>query len=327
MKRRSFCVALAALPVAVATTSSAQAPPARQLRVAWVSFGSPDGAAPLLALFLDGMRALGYVEGRNLLVERWFANGSSERLAQIAPDIARSKPDVVVAGGLAVRPLVDAKLGVPIVFTISADPVDAKLVASFARPGGDLTGMSLFTADLIGKRMELLKEVVPAVRRVAVIANPLHAGEARERDAARAAATRLGLAMHYLPAGNPAELDAALAEVLRARDDAIVVFADGFAMNHAPRFAEFSLRNRIPAVSGWAEFAKRGNLMSYGPVVEENYRRLASYVDKIHKGTRPGEIPIELPTKVELVVNAKTAGAIGITIPPAVLARADEVIR
>ena len=133
--------------------------------------------------------------------------------------------------------------------------------------------------------------------------------------------------MHYLPAGSPAELDAALAEVLRARDDAIVVFADGFAMNHAPRFAEFSLRHRIPAVSGWAEFAKRGNLMSYGPVVEDNYRRLAAYVDKIHKGTRPGEIPIELPTKVELVVNAKTASAIGVTIPPAVLARADEVIR
>lgn len=327
MKRRIFFVALATAPATLVRTAFAQPAAARQLRVAWVSYGSPDGAGPLLTLFLDGMRALGYVEGRNLLVERWWANGSAERLAQITPEIARSKPDVVVAGGLAVRPLVDAKLGVPIVFTISADPVDAKLVASFARPGGDLTGMSLFTADLIGKRMELLKEVVPGIKRVAVIANPLHAGEARERDAARAAATRLGLTMHYLPAGSPAELDAALAEVLRARDDAIVVFADGFAMNHAPRFAEFSLRHRIPAVSGWAEFAKRGNLMSYGPVVEDNYRRLAAYVDKIHKGTRPGEIPIELPTKVELVVNAKTASAIGVTIPPAVLARADEVIR
>ncbi len=327
MKRRVFCIALAAVPASAVRTAFAQGAATRQLRVAWVSYGSPDGGAPLLALFLDGMRALGYVEGRNLLVERWWANGSAGRLAQITPDIARSKPDVAVAGGLAVRPLVDARLGVPIVFTISADPVDAKLVASFARPGGELTGMSLFTADLIGKRMELLKEVVPGVRRVAVIANPLHAGEPRERDAARGAATRLGLTMHYLPAGNPAELDGALAEVLRTRDDAIVVFADGFAMNHAPRIAEFSLRHRIPAVSGWAEFAKRGNLMSYGPVVEENYRRLAAYVDKIHKGTRPGEIPIELPTKVELVVNVKTASAIGVTIPPTVLARADEVIR
>ena len=327
MKRRVFCMALGTLAAVFVRETAAQVAPARQLRVAWVSYGSPDGGAPLLALFLDGMRALGYVEGRNLLVERWWANGSNERLAQMAPDIARSKPDVVVAGGLSVRPIVDAKLGVPIVFTISADPVDAKLVASFARPGGDLTGMSLFTAELIGKRMELLKEVMPGLKRVAVIANPLHAGEPREREAAQGAAKRLGLAMRYLPASNQAELDAALADVLRARDEAIVVFADGFAMNHAPRFAEFSLRHRIPAVSGWAEFAKRGNLLSYGPVVEENYRRLAAYVDKINRGTRPGEIPIELPTKVELVVNAKTAGAIGITIPPAVLARADEVIR
>ena len=184
MKRRIFFVALATAPATLVRTAFAQPAAARQLRVAWVSYGSPDGAGPLLTLFLDGMRALGYVEGRNLLVERWWANGSAERLAQITPEIARSKPDVVVAGGLAVRPLVDAKLGVPIVFTISADPVDAKLVASFARPGGDLTGMSLFTADLIGKRMELLKEVVPGIKRVAVIANPLHAGEARERDAA-----------------------------------------------------------------------------------------------------------------------------------------------
>ena len=327
MKRRVFCTALCGLAAMHVRGAAGQAAASRQLRVAWVSFGSPDGAAPLLALFLDGMRALGYTEGRNLLVERWWANGSTERLAQMAPDIARSRPDVVVAGGLAVRPLVDAKLGVPIVFTISADPVDARLVASFSRPGGDLTGMSLFTADLIGKRMELLKEVVPGVKRVAVIANPLHAGEPRERDAAQGAAKRLGLSMHYLPASSQAELDAALSEVLRARDEAIVVFADGFAMNFAPRIAEFSVRHRIPAVSGWAEFAKRGNLMSYGPVVEENYRRLATYVDKINKGSRPGDIPVELPTKVELVINAKTASAIGITIPPAVLARADEVIR
>ncbi len=243
-------------------------------------------------------------------------------------DIVASRPDLIVAaGGLALFPLVRAGVKLPIVFSLSADPVDAKIVESYARPGGNMTGITLFTLALVGKRLEYLKELLPRTRRIALVANPQHAGEHRELAAAREAAGKLGLEVRYFPVNNAAALEAALADVARARDDAVVAFADGFTMGFAGRFAEFSLANRIPVVDGWAPFARAGNLMIYGPVLDEVYRRLAVYVDKIHKGAKPGELPIELPTKTELIVNAKTAKALGIAIPAGVLARADEVIQ
>ncbi len=326
MNRRAICRALALLPAAAAFPGTAQ--PAPVFRVAWVSSDRAGSNSPSLEAFRAGMRELGYVEGRNLAIDTWWGEGSPERLEKAMGDILRARPDVIVAqGGQALRPILNAGVKLPIVFGMSADPVEAKVVASFARPGGNVTGMSFFALDLVGKRMELIKEVLPGIKRVAVIANPEHPGEQKELAVSQAAADKLGLALHYFPVRTGAELETALASVAKARDGAILAFADAFTLSYADRFAEFALRQRIPAIAGWAAFARRGNLMTYGPVIDDSYRRMAAYVDRLHKGAKPADLPIEFPTKVELVVNVVAAKAIGITIPPSVLARADEVIR
>ena len=326
MNRRRLCAALAALPLATTVTVRAQS--GAPYRIAWVTTERKDVPSPNLDTFRAGLRELGYVEGKSVAIEVWTGDGSGERVGGMAAEIVASRPDLIVAaGGLALFPLVRAGVKLPIVFTLSADPVDARIVESYARPGGNMTGITLFTLALVGKRLEYLKELLPRVRRVALVANPQHAGEHRELAAAREAATKLGIAVRYFPVNDAATLDGALADIGKARDDAVVAFADGFTMGFAARFAAFSLEQRIPVVDGWAPFARAGNLMIYGPVLNEVYRRLAVYVDKIHRGAKPGELPIELPTKTELIVNAKTAKALGIAIPPGVLARADEVIQ
>ncbi len=324
MKRREFCRVLASVPLAIATSVQS----ARPSRVAWVSTDQKDSPSQNLAAFRGGMRDLGYIEDRDLVIDAWWGEGSGERVEQMAPDIVHARPDVVVAaGGLALGGLMRAGVNLPTVFSISADPVEAKVAKSFAHPGGNRTGISLFALALVGKRMEFLKEALPGVKRVAVIANPQHPGEQQELAAAKTAAARLGLTVRYFPVYSAAELEAALADIAHARDDAIIAFADGFTMGFAGRIAAFSVRNRIAAVDGWAPFAREGNLMIYGPRVADVYRRLAAYVDKILKGANPEDLPIELPTKVELVINLKTARALGLTIPPSLLVRADELIQ
>jgi putative ABC transport system substrate-binding protein len=274
------------------------------------------------------MRALGYDEARNLVIDVWVGDGSADRVAELAGSLIDSKPDVVVAaGGFTLFPLVRAGVKLPIVFSISSDPVEAGIVDSYARPGGHLTGISLFTLALVGKRLELLKEILPRAKRVAVIANPQHPGERKELAAAQEAAARLGLSVRYFPMNSAAELEVALADIARSRDDAIVAFADGFTLGFAGRIAAFSVQSGIPTVDGWAPFAHQGNLLTYGPVLQDVYRRLATYVDKIVKGAKPSDLPIELPSKVELVINLKAARSLGIKIPDALLARADQVIQ
>ncbi len=326
MNRRTICRVLAVMPMAIAMTAAGESPPV--LRVAWVSPERAGSKSPNLAAFRAGMRDLGYVEGKNLVIDTWWGEGSSERLEQMAGDIVRARPDVIVTGsGLAVLPMMRAGVKLPIVFVFSADPVEAKVVASFARPGGNLTGMSLFSLDLMGKRLEFLKEAMPGLKRIAIIANPEHSGEPLELKAAQEAATKLGLSYRYFPVRSGSEVEQALAAIERGRDEAILAFADGFTMSFAGRIAEFSVAQKIPAMSGWALFARRGNLMSYGPVIDETYRHLAVYVDKIYKGAKPADLPVELPTKVELVINLKTAKALGLKIPQTLLLRADEVIQ
>ena len=325
MKRRTFNTTLGALPAALALPAAAQS--GQMFRVAWVSTESKSSPSPNLAAFRSGLRDLGYTEGRDLALDAWWGEGSAEQVERLAPDIVRSRPDVVLAaGGGAMGALKRAGVRIPTVFSVSADPVEAKLIDSFAKPGGHITGVSLFTLALVGKRLELLKEILPRARSVAVIANPQHPGEPTELEAAQSAASKLGLAVRYFPVRTEAELETALADIARQRDDAIVAFADGFTMGFAIRIAAFSLQHRIPAADGWAPFARQGNLLIYGPVIEDVYRRLAAYVDKIRKGAKPADLPVELPTKVELVVNLKTARALGLTIPQSVLVRADEVI-
>jgi len=325
MKRRSFQRSLAALPLAVVIGAAAQ--PKRPLRVAWVSTERKDLPSRNFAAFRAGLSELGYVEGRDLVIDAWWGEGSRDQVEKLVPDILRAQPDVVLAsGGLTLGALVRAGVKLPIVFSVSADPVEAKFVQSFARPGGQMTGVSLFTLALVGKRLEVLKEILPGARRVALIANPQHPGESQELDAAKDAASKLGLAVRYFPVKSEGELELAFADIAKQRDDAILAFADGFTMGFAARIAAFSLQHKIPAIDGWAQFAQQGNLLIYGPVIQEVHRRLAAYVDKIGKGAKPGELPVELPTKVELVINLKTAKAIGLAIPNALLVRADEVI-
>jgi putative ABC transport system substrate-binding protein len=325
VNRRRLCAALAALPLSIAAAARAQA--GAPYRIAWVTTDRKDAPSANLDAFRAGLRDLGHVEGKTAAIEVWSGDGSGEQVGRMASEIVGSRPDVVVAaGGLALFPLVRAGVKLPIVYSVSADPVEAKLAESFARPGGHMSGISLFALSLVGKRLELVKEVRPAAKRVAVVCNPQHPGEHKELAAARDAARQIGLEVRYFPANTAAALEAALADIARGRDDAVLAFADGFTLGFAGRFAAFSLEHRIPVVGGWAQFARAGNLMIYGPVFADVYRRLAFFVDRIRKGANPGELPVELPTKVELIVNARTAKAIGIAIPPGVLARVDEVI-
>src|SRR5215831_14800370 len=326
MDRRSFCNALPFIPLALSSYALAQG--VQPLHVAWVSVERTGSRSPYLDAFRDGMRELGYVEGKNLALDTWWGDGTETKLQQQIDAIVRSRPDVIVAqGGLALHPLTVSAVKVPIVFGISADPVEAKVVESFAHPGGNTTGMSFFALDLVGKRMQIMKEALPSMKRIALLADPQHPGQHKELDAAQAAANSLGLQMRYFPVHSEKELEGALADIARDRYDAILAFADGFTQSYAGRIAAFSLKERIPAIDGWSPFARQGNLMIYGPVLEDCYHRLAVYVDKIHQGARPGDLPIELPTKVELVINLKTAKALGIAIPQSLLLRANEVIQ
>jgi putative tryptophan/tyrosine transport system substrate-binding protein len=297
-------------------------------RVAWVSMDSANANSPMLAAFRGGLAELGYTEGKNLTIDAWWADGSVPRLEQMRDDILRRQPDVIVAqGGVALGPMRHASVTVPVVFGMSADPVEAKFATSYAHPGGNFTGITLFAAEMAGKRLAFVREVLPAATRVAVIANPLHPGAQRELKSARDAAAGLGLQLSYFPTPTTAELESALAEIVKARAEAVLVFSDGFALANADRLAAFSLQHRIPVAAGWTPFAQRGSLLAYGPQFVDVYRRLATFVDRIHRGARPGDLPIEQPTKIELVLNLKTAKALGLQMPRAVLLRADEVIQ
>lgn len=325
MKRRTFFRILLAPWLGLALPAPAQRSPA--LRVAWVSLEQANSNPPVLAAFRAGMAGLGYVEGKDLQIDTWWGNGSVARLEQLRGEILRSSPDLIVAqGGIALKPMLDAEVNRPVLFSMSGDPAAARIVASYAHPGGNATGITLFAAELAGKRLALLKQVLPGMRSVGVIHNPLHPGAPREVSSTREAAEALALKPTFLPTQNATELDAALAEAARLRVDAVLVFADGFTLTHADRIAAFSLRQRIPVVAGWASFAQRGNLMAYGPEFADVYRRLASYADRIRRGARPADLPVEQPTKFELVVNLKTARALGITVPQSVLVQATEVI-
>jgi putative ABC transport system substrate-binding protein len=299
---------------------------ARVLRIGWLS-NSVAANSPFFDAFRGGMRDLGYVEGRDLIIDARWGEGSAERTEQLAVELVRSKPDVIVtAGGPATHPLIRAGAAMPVVFGYSGDPVEGKVVDSLARPGRNFTGVTFLSFDLVGKRLELLKEVIPGLKRIAILANPQHAGEQGELRASQAAAKVLGLAVDYYPVRNDAECDDAVAAILKSHSEALDVFPDALLMRYSEKIAAFAAKNHIPAISGWAQFAERGNLMTYGPNLRDSYRRLATYVDKIVKGAKPADLPVELPTTVEFVVNLKSAKALGITIPKSLLLRANRVI-
>jgi len=292
-------------------------------RVGWIAL-SPGPTSAQLEVFRREMRERGWTEGQNLTVDvRW---GDRDRARDLMAELVRLKVDVIVTQG----PMVfgaRAEAGrIPVVFVFSGDPVEAKLVASLARPGGNLTGLTLLSLELVGKRLELLKEVLPRLSRVAVLANQEHPGERAELRESQTAAGRLGLTVQYVPVRTVGDFDAAFNAVERERAEAIVAFPDVLMMRQAEAIAAFAAKRRIPVVSGWGGFAVAGNLMTYGPNLDESFRIIATYVDKILKGAKPADLPVEQPTKFELVINLKTAKAVGLTIPQSVLVRADQVI-
>ena len=296
-------------------------------RVAWVSIDSPNPSNQSLRVWREAMRDLGWIEGQNLAIDLWWAEGSADKLKALVPQILAQQPEVIVATtGPAVRPFVDAQVAVPIVFAFSADPVQAKVVQSWARPGVNRTGVSYFSLELVPKRIQLMKQLLPRMRRLAVVGWPPHAGELLELDVARQSAQSQGLTLEYWGAHTGADIDAALGLIDDWKPDAVLVFAGVVASSHADRFAAWSLRRRVATVSAWASFAEAGNLMTYGPVIGEAQARLAVFVDRILKGAQASEMPVELPARIEMVLNLKTARAIGIDVPPAVLQRADRVI-
>jgi len=323
--RRALIIALSASAVMLSRLAPAQK--TRVLRVGWLSNDRGSANAPMFAAFREGMRELGYVEGQNLLIDARWGEGSDERLEQLAVELVKSKPDVIVTqGGPATHPVIHAGATMPVVFGYSGDPVEGGIVASLARPGRNFTGSTFLSVDLVGKRLELLKEIMPRLKRIAILANPQHPGEKGELRASQAAAKTLGLALEYFQTQNATQLEEALVAVLKSGCEAIDVFPDALMMRHRERIAEFSTKHRIPAISGWAQFADGGNVMSYGPNLRDMYRRLANYVDKIAKGAKPAELPVELPMTFELVINLKTVKTLGLTVPPAVMVRATRVI-
>jgi putative ABC transport system substrate-binding protein len=322
MNRRQYLVAaslgLVAGPVALGQSRTL-------LRIGWLSFARDDQLGALAGLRL-GLRDLGYVEGRNLRIDARWGEDSNERLSRLASELVQSAPDLIVAQGPAVFELQRATDTVPIVFVFSGDPVLAGLVDSLARPGRNMTGISQLSLELVGKRLQILKQALPRLKKVAVIANTRHAGEQIELRVSRVAASALGIEVQYLPISSPVAIDAALDSAARGQSEALLVFPDAGMMRQAERIAAFANEHRLPAISGWAEFVHRGNLLSYGPKSSAMFNRLAHYVDRIARGVRPADLPVELPTVLELVVNRKAANAMGLVLPKSLLLQATEVI-
>jgi putative ABC transport system substrate-binding protein len=279
-----------------------------------------------LGPFLEGMALLGYVPGTNLeLLECWGDN-SMVRLEQLALEAAKSQPALYVSQGPALHVARKLPGTTPVVFGNSGDPIETGVAQSLARPGGRFTGITFLSYALVGKRVEFLREIAPKATRLAVVSNPDHRGDAKELAETRQAAAGIGFQVSHHPATNPAELESALGKVAAARAEALVVHPDALMVQQRGTIGRFTVEQRLPSISGWATIAEGGCLLTYGPNLRASYRRLAYFVDRILRGGSPAEIPIELPATVELVVNLKTAKAIGITVPPSLLLRADEVI-
>ena len=323
MKRRALLLALAA--IGLQPLARAQQPKSAW-RVTYLSAASPAADRQWVDAFRQELRVLGYIEGQNLVLELRHAGQQPGRLSEIAAELTRSRPDIVVVYGS--EPVAAMqKSGLPIVMTVHADPLGTGLVPSLARPGGNVTGLTDGHADLAPKRLEILKDAVPTIKRVAVLYNPGTPHAVRQLRHVQSEAPRLGLSVVPVEVRGVKEIDAALASVLKERADSLFVAPDPtWWIGQHRKLAQFAIANRLPTIGTVRQFAEQGMLISYGTNFTELWRRSAGYVDKILKGARPGDLPIEQPTKFDLVINLKTAQAIGVNVPRALLQRAEQVI-
>ena len=321
MRLIGLVVALGLLSVPFAAAQQA----VKVARIGYVSLGSAVDAAKALR---QGLRELGYIEGQNLVIEDRYAEGKAERLPELVAELVSLKVDIIVAAGT--PPPLAAKRAtktIPIVMTSAGDPVGSGLVDSLARPGGNVTGMSLFSPNITGKRLQLLKDIIPSISRVAVLwnaSNPIAALNVKE---AEAAARTLGLRVQSLEVHGPEDMESTLPAAISGRAGALFALDDPLLFQYRQRIVDFAARNRLPASAFFKEFAHAGGLMTFGPDLAASGRRAASFVDKILKGAKPADLPVEQPTKFELVINLKTAKALGLTIPQSLLVRADEIIQ
>ncbi len=327
--RRAFIGALAGGLLGAPLAAEAQ----QAAKIARIGYLAGNLAADphLPEAFRQGLRDLGYVEGRNVVIEYRDAEGKFERLPALAAELVALKVDVIVAPStLAALAAKQATKTIPIVFAAAGDAVGSGLVTSLARPGGNVTGLSVLAPELVGKRLELLKQAVPGVTRVAALWHPGDYAERTDKDMlkeADVAARALGVRLQVVEARGPADIDRAFSDMTRARAGALTVFSTPMFSTERRRLVDLAAKNRLPTMFSFRDYVDAGGLMAYGPSLADLARRAATYVDKILNGARPADLPVEQPTKFELVINLKTAKALGLTIPPSLLARADEVIQ
>jgi putative tryptophan/tyrosine transport system substrate-binding protein len=328
MDRRTFVGAVAGalltLPLAIEAQQAGKV-----LRIGFLSLNSAEELKPRLAALRQGLRERGWVEGQNIVIELRFAEGKVDRLPVLVAELIRLKVDIIVTTSSATTGAAkDATKSIPIVMAVSADALGEGLVTSLAHPGGNITGMTFLVGpEIAGKHLELLKEVAPAASRVAVLTNPTNRSHATLMRELTAAARAFGVQLQVLDARSPDQLDSAFAAMTRERAAALLVLTDAVFVGQRQRVADLAARSRLPAMYYQREFVDAGGLISYGASLSDMFRRAATHVDKVLRGAKPSDIPIEQPTKFELVINLKTAKALGITIPQSLLLRADEVIQ
>ena len=327
--RRNLLIGLGAASLSMASPAFAQRQAGKipRIGVLWHAGSAEEEKIPLGAL-MQGFTALGYIDSKNIVFEHRFPNEQPERFVSLAAELARLNVDVLVAvtrqAALAAQ---SATQTIPIVFMVVPDPVGSKLVDSLARPGGSSTGLTSIAPDLEGKRLELLREVVPKLSRVSFLLNPDNAFHVGSEKQARAAAQVVHLDVQFVGVRMDSDFDHAFNTIARERPDAFIVFADRVFLHNRGHIVDFAARNRLPAVYPYRELVEAGGLVSFGPNYAEMHRRAATYVDKILKGAKPADLPVEQPTKFELIINPKSAKALGVTIPQALLLRADEIIQ
>jgi len=327
MKRRIFAVALCTVLFALCVSAHAQQP-TKIPRIGLLFTATPSAAAARIEAFRQGLRELGYVEGKNILIEQRYAEGQLNHMNELAAELVRLKVDVIVTiGPAATRPAKEATTAIPIVMGVDDDPVGNGFVASLARPGANITGLASLAPEIGGKQLELLKEIVPRLSRVAVLGTSTQPGNAQSLREAEVAAGALAVKLQYLDVLSPKDIEPVFRTASNGRAEAVLVLRASVFFSHRKQIVDLAAKRQLPAMYYTTEYVEEGGLMTYGVSITDLFRRAATYVDKILKGARPAELPIEQPTKFELVINLKTAKRIGLTISPNVLARADRVIK
>jgi len=321
-----ICLLTAAL---LSTVPLAEAQQAKKVpRIGFLGSTAPSSVSARVEAFRQGLKELGYVEGKNIAIEYRFGEGKEDRLPNLAAELVRLKVDVIVtAGPASTRSAKEANVTIPIVMGFDNEPVGNGFVASLARPGGNITGLSSLAPEISGKRLELLKEIVPRLSRVAILGSSTTPGDAQALREMELAAGAFGVQLQYLDVPAPKDIETVFRAAGKGRADALLVLASTVFISHRRQIVELAVKSRLPAIYFAPEFVEDGGLMTYSVSITDLFRRAATYVDKILKGAKPADLPVEQPIKFELIINLKAAKQIGLTIPPNVLARADKVIK